>query len=178
LEESALRHPALLSQYGESRQWVLIRACRREQGLMLHHAINDQTRKLPELFQQGLRWVLLHSGTGTQRYLMETLSRHGLIASDLQTDLTLHTEREAAAAIATGRADAAPGTRAFAAEFGLDFLATGWESLDLALPRSIWFRHLFQQLIKRLKSEPCQRLAEQLTGYDLSDAGELLWGDE
>ena len=45
-EESHLRHPALLSQYAGHRRWVLIRAFRREQGVMLR----------PDLADAGQTW--------------------------------------------------------------------------------------------------------------------------
>ena len=76
-----------------------------------------------------------------------------------------------------GNADIAPGVRAAAKEYGLDFISFGWESFDLAIPKAIWFRRLFQELISRLKSPACQQLADNLTGYDLSKTGELIWGD-
>jgi putative molybdopterin biosynthesis protein len=75
-------------------------------------------------------------------------------------------------------ADVAPGARSAAAEYGWSFIPFGWESFDLALPRSIWFRRLFQDLIARLRSPASQAIADNLTGYDLSEAGDLIWGDE
>ena len=77
-----------------------------------------------------------------------------------------------------GHADAAPGARSAAQEYGLGFIPFGWEAFDFTLPRNIWFRRLFQDLIGRLKSVPCQRIADDLGGYDLSDSGTLVWGDD
>jgi molybdate-binding protein len=109
---------------------------------------------------------------------MEILGQHGLNSSTLNSEFTALSEREAAAAIVMDQADVAPGARAIATEFGLGFISFGWESFDIALPRAIWFRRLFQDLIGRLRSPACFQLAEQLSGYDLSDTGELVWGDE
>ncbi|MCU7884734.1 MAG: hypothetical protein KZQ82_11115 [Candidatus Thiodiazotropha sp. (ex Lucinoma annulata)] len=53
----------------------------------------------------------------------------------------------------------------------------GWESFDIVLPQGIWFRCLFQDFIRELKSETSQQLADQLTGYELNGTGELVWGD-
>jgi len=60
----------------------------------------------------------------------------------------------------------------------LGFIPFGWESFDIALPRAIWFRRLFQDLLGRLKSVASQQIADTLKGYDLNDTGELLWGDD
>lgn len=106
-------------------------------------------------------FTLGHIAVGINEFLVCTLS-----------------EREAAAAIAMQQADIAPGARSAAHEFGLDFIPYGWEAFDLTLPRDIWFRRLFQELMNRLKSQPCQAMADILTGYDLSESGELVWGDD
>ena len=177
-EESHLRHPALLCQYSHFRQWVLIRAFRREQGLIVRAQDEAAIGEPAQLFDSRYRWAMRQTGAGAQRFLLEMLSRHNLNASDLQQATTALSEREAAAAIATGQADVAPGARSAATEFGLGFVPTGWESFDLALPRGIWFRRLFQDLIARLKSDDCRRLADRLSGYDLREAGELVWGDD
>jgi excisionase family DNA binding protein len=177
-DESHLRHPALLRQYSQYRNWVLIRAFRREQGLMVSPSINRKVVGTEALFDQRFRWSLRQSGAGAQRFLMEVLSQYGINVDDLNTSSIAYSEREAAAAIAMGHSDIAPGARPAATEYGLAFIPFGWESFDLALPRSIWFRRLFQNLIGRLKTLPCQTLAKRLSGYDLSEAGELVWGDE
>ncbi len=177
-EESRLRHPALLRQYDNHRNWVLIHAFRREQGLMLRPGLLESVHGPEALLREAYRWTLRQDGAGSQRYLQEVLARHGQRLESLDCTLTTLSEREAASAIRMDLADVAPGARPAAAEFGLDFLSYGWEAFDLALPRDIWFRRLFQDLLTRLRAEPAMRLAGQLGGYDLGAAGELVWGDD
>lgn len=177
-QESSTRHPALLSQYAQFRQWVLIRAFQREQGLMVRPQVLKQSNNPEHLFDHRFRWVQRQKGAGAQRFLMELLSRYNMSSDQLNQHTLAYSEREAAAALAMDVGDVAPGARAAAAEYGLGFIPFGWEAFDLALPRSIWFRRLFQELIGRLKSKQTQALADQLTGYDLSASGELVWGDE
>jgi len=176
--ESHTRHPALLHQYTQHHNWVLIRAFRREQGLIVNPRLLPIAQQVHDLFDPQFRWALRQGGAGAQRFLQEILSQHGLNTSNLKSEVTALSEREAGAAIAMDRADVAPGARAIATEFGLGFISFGWESFDIALMRSIWFRRLFQDLMNRLKSVQCQQIAEELGGYDLTDCGELLWGDE
>ncbi len=176
--ESGTRHPAFLRQYAQHNNWVLIRAFRREQGLMLNPRLLSYAHDVQDLLDTQFRWVLRQNGAGAQRFLMEILGQHGLNSSALNSEITALSEREAAAAIVMEQADVAPGAHAIATEFGLGFIPFGWESFDIALPRAIWFRRLFQELIGRLKSQACQKLSEELTGYDLSNTGELVWGDE
>ena len=176
--ESHTRHPALLRQYSQHNNWVLIRAFRREQGLIVSPPVLNYTQEIDKLFDRQYRWALRQSGAGAQRYLLEILGKHGLNASALKSEVTALSEREAAAAIAMDLADVAPGARAVATEFGLGFISLGWESFDFVLPRPIWFRRLFQDLVGRLRTGQSQELADELTGYDLSACGQLLWGDD
>ncbi|KAG1649074.1 putative molybdopterin biosynthesis protein [Nymphon striatum] len=129
-------------------------------------------------FDPQYRWAMRQKGSGAQRFLLEILSHYHKTTDLLNCEVEANSEREAAAAIAMDQADIAPGARSVATEFGLGFISLGWESFDLALPRNIWFRHLFQEFINELKSLPSQQMAESLTGYDLSSCGELVWGDD
>ena len=61
------------------------------------------------------------------------------------------------------------------AECGLDFVAVGEETFDLALPRDVYFRALFRRLVDSLKSEEVHSAAAKLGGYDLAVAGRLVW---
>ncbi|WP_295538786.1 helix-turn-helix transcriptional regulator [uncultured Thiohalocapsa sp.] len=177
-EESHTRHPALLRQYNQHSRWVLIHAYRREQGLMYAADRWRGGEDASALLAAPLRWAMRQEGAGAQRYLKEIQARLGLEQLDLDTVGTAASEREAAAMIAMDQADVAPGARAAAREFGLGFAAFGWESFDIALRRDIYFRRLFQELLKRLKTSECRIIAEQLGGYDLSDSGRLVFGEE
>jgi putative molybdopterin biosynthesis protein len=176
--ESHIRHPALIKQHAGAGNWVLIHAFRREQGLLLAADSPYGEAAIDTLLDQPLRWALRQSGAGAQRFLMEQLGLRNLNTDDLNCTNTALSDREAAASIAMDKADIAPGVRSAATEYGLDFIPFGWESFDLAIPKSIWFRRLFQELLQRLKSPACRQLADSLTGYDLNRCGELVWGDE
>lgn len=117
-------------------------------------------------------------GSGSQRFLMEILSKHGLNTDLLNVSTTSLSEREAAASIIMQKAEVASGTRAIANEFGLDFISLGWEAFDFVIPRNIWFRHLFQNLISSIKSDFGQQTANKLGGYQFAQCGDLIWGDD
>ncbi|MFT5260954.1 MAG: putative molybdopterin biosynthesis protein [Saprospiraceae bacterium] len=176
--ESDTRHPALLRHYSEHVQWVLIRAFRREQGLILTPKLAIGDVNIESLLGPNTSWAMRQPGSGAQRFIQEVLSRYGKTSESLNQSNQSLSEREAAANVAMGMADVAPGTRAIASEFNLGFISLGWEAFDLAIPRKIWFRHLFQGLNNQLKSLKTQSIADQLSGYDLSESGELIWGDD
>lgn len=176
-EESRRRHPALVQQYPQHHDWVIVRAFLREQGLMVSPEYPLPAPDVRELFAREARWVMRQEGAGTQRFLKEILAEHAVDPSTLHVTSRAGSEREAASLIAMGQADVAPGIRGAATEFGLDFYPIGWEAYDFALYRSIYFRTLFQKLMDFLRSDKGQHLAKLLGGYDLNDCGLLIWSE-
>jgi putative molybdopterin biosynthesis protein len=181
-QESHIRHPALLQPHRQHHNWLLLHAFRREQGILIRPGllaeVEPNSPELGRFLRKPWRWAMRQQGSGSQRFLLETLSLHGMTDSSLEISRTVNTEREAAAQVAMNLADLAPGVRASATEFGLDFIHTGWEAFDLALPRGVYFRALFQKLLESLRSRQALELSKELGGYDLSGCGDLLWGME
>lgn len=177
-QESNRRHPSLIQQYSKHHDWVLIRAFKREQGLIFKSSNFESAPKLEQLFEQKYRWSVRQKGSGAQRFLLEVLSKHGLNQDSLNISTKSLSEREAAASIILQKSDVASGTRAIANEFGLNFISLGWQAFDFVIPRNIWFRHLFQNLISSLQSDKGNEIATKLGGYKLGQCGNLIWGDD
>jgi putative molybdopterin biosynthesis protein len=174
-DQSNQRHLAVARQYPQHKDWVIQRAYYREQGLIVAPSLRPPGNDARALFDDGVRWCMRQEGAGSQRFLQETLGRYGIDPSSLRVSAHAHSEREAAALIAMDQADVAPGARAAAAEFGLEFIAMGWEAYDLVLLRGIYFRTLFHKLLEQLRGAECRRWAQLLGGYDFSDSGKLIW---
>ena len=173
--ESLQRHPALLRQHVQHKDWILVRLFRREQGLMMAPGLWRGDSRIEQLFAPDVRWVARQEGAGSQRFLREIIAEHRLDPADRRTTARAYSERDAASAIATGQADVAPGVRAAAGEFGLEFLPLGWEAFDLAMSRGIFFRTLFRGLLDVLRGAECQRLAQVFGGYDCTELGNIVW---
>jgi putative molybdopterin biosynthesis protein len=176
LERSDIAHPTLLRKHTGHEQWTLICLARREQGIILRPGI--EASDLETLAGYDYRWAMRQGGAGSQHYLLTALTDRGFRSEDCSTVATALSERQAAALVAQGIADCAPGTRGAAGEFGLNFLPLGWEAFDLALPKTLYFRRLFQQLLELLGSEASRALASRLGGYDLSPLGHNLPVDQ
>jgi molybdate-binding protein len=178
-QESTVRHPALIQQFTQHHQWVIVRAFEREQGVLLCPQAAPSTTMGDDLTavlnNTELRWAMRQEGAGSQRFLLETLAHYHLDYQQLNIAHIAYSEREAAALLAMGQADIAPGTRGAATEFGLAFMPTAWEAFDLVLNRGIYFRHLFQQLLSYGKSMQAQLLSQQLGGYRLGELGKIIW---
>jgi molybdate-binding protein len=142
---------------------------------MLASGLHDADRSVDRLFAPDVRWVARQEGAGSQRFLREIIAEHRLDPADRRVTARAYTERDAASAIATGQADVAPGVRAAAGEFGLEFVSVGWEAFDLAMSRGIYFRTLFRGLLDALRGPECQRLAQVFGGYDFTDLGKVVW---
>lgn len=174
--ESRIRHPALLQQHAPHKDWILVRAFRREQGLMVKPDVLQRHGEVGALLKADLRWAMRQDGAGSRRFLQELLAEYGTTEERLQGSVHALSEREAGASIAMGAADVAAGVRASAAEFGLGFVPIGWEGFDFALGRGVYFRTLFHNLLDALRSPETESKAKTLGGYDLSCAGDLIWG--
>jgi excisionase family DNA binding protein len=174
-EQSEHRHLAVVRQYAQHHDWIVQRAFYREQGLILAPDIRPDNGDIHALFNPKVRWAMRQEGAGSQRFLRETLARLSIDPASLRVTGQANSEREAAALVALQQADVAPGARAAAAEFGLEFLPIGWEAYDLVLRRGVYFRHLFQKLIEQLLSPECRRWAQLLGGYDYTDNGKVIW---
>lgn len=176
-EESHHRHPALLRDFPKHPLWVLVRAFRREQGLLVRaEKMNGAgPEALESCLRAPLRWVFRQEGSGAQRFLQETAARCGLSLSRFKVVYRAASEREALSLLLRGEADIVPGARSTAAEFSLGFVSAGWEAVDLVLPRGVYFRRLFQEILEELGGEVTRRLAAELGGYDLASNGQVVW---
>ena len=175
LKESELRHPALLKTHTRHRQWIVVRAFARQQGLMLARKLANEVHTLNEVFARPLRWTLRQPNAGTGRFLQEVLSQHRLAEADLQVSQRARSEREAAGQLNLDLADVAPGPQATAREFGLAFIPAGWEAFDLVLDKGVYFRTLFRYVLELLSRDHSQEAADAFGGYDLAPAGKMIW---
>ncbi len=162
---------ALLERQRHSAEWTAVRLGRREQGVMLKDGLGVDALHL--LAGCDYRWAMQPSGSGNRYGLQIALEAAGFRLEDCG-GIEVRTARQAAAAVARGAADCAAGPRSIAVEHGLAFLPLAMETLDLVVPRGVFFRRLFQRLLETIDSAPLRHCAEALGGYDLSPLGRVL----
>lgn len=171
-EEADRRHARLIAEYPGQEQWVMVQIASREQGVMLRPGLEPRAARAL-LVDAALRWLGRQAGAGSWQFFESRTAQLGLSASMVRIERQAHSEREAAFLLRQGTADCAPGTRAAAGEYGLEFVPLGREDFDFVLPRSIYFRHLFQRLLDGLRGAAVQELAQRLGGYDFTHLGRL-----
>ncbi len=153
---------------------VLVAWAGRARGLVLSGAMRDRVRCVSDL--KGRRVAMRQPGAGAAALFEALLAKEGLAASDLLSSGELaRTENDAAAAVASGEADAAPGIEAMARQFHLPFLPLVRERFDLLIDRRAYFTDRVQALAAFARSDAFRRKAAAMGGYDLSEAGSVRW---
>jgi putative molybdopterin biosynthesis protein len=154
--------------------WVLVEWAKRTQGLILGRDAKATIGSVADL--RGKRVLQRQATAGSQLLFLHLLAQNKLNTSDLvDAGDVVRTETEAAAIVAAGRADAAPGLKTVADQFGLDFLPLMTERFDLLVDRKSWFDPPFQRLLAFCQKPAFKAKAEEIGGYDLSGFGKVHW---
>lgn len=172
--ESNLRHPALLQRYDNHRDWIIVRALRRQQGLMLSTPELNKI-SVAKIFTMDLNWVNYPNNSAGRRIFDEQFKRGGQPVRSQKNRFTVHSEQEAASLLARNLADVSPGSRSTATEYGLSFQPLCWENIDFVMRRKTYFRTLCQKLIESLTNVSHSIEATTGKGYDVSEAGKIIW---
>ncbi len=153
---------------------VLIAFAKREQGLLVPRGNPRGVASLQDALAQGARFAMRQKGAGAQMLLDVLLERLGTKATDIKRlKAPCLTGPDLANAIAHGEADCGVATRSAAKAARLDFVPLLFEHFDLALRQADYFRPPLQALMKILRSDRLRAQAADLTGYDVSEAGEV-----
>jgi len=122
------------------------------------------------------RLALRPQGAGAQLLLLALVARAGFALDALALVRPVcPTGADIAQAVRAGRADCGVATRAVAQAAGLDFVPLTWERFDLALRQRDYFLPGLQALFKFVRTATFRERASELTGYDVSDAGNVRW---
>ncbi len=155
---------------------VVIAFARREQGLLVAAGNPLQLRDVAGIGAKRARLALRPQGAGAQLLLLALVARAGLALDDLAVvKPACPTGSDIAQAVRSGRADCGVATRAVAHAAGLDFVPLTWERFDLALRQRDYFGPGLQALFKFARTAMFRERAHELTGYDVTEAGDVRW---
>jgi excisionase family DNA binding protein len=144
----------------------------RQQGLIVAPDLAPAIRSVADL--SGRRVAQRQPSAGAGLLLAHLLERAGVDDVTFLPELA-RTETDAAAAVASGKADVAPGLAAVARQFGLPFVPTMRERFDLLVDRRAWFEPPMQALLRFAHTEAFAAKARDLGGYDVSGLGTVRW---
>ncbi len=153
-----------------------VAVARREQGLVVAAGNPLQLCDVASIDAKRARLALRPQGAGAQLLLLALVARAGFALDALALVRPVcPTGADIAQAVRAGRADCGIATRAVAQIAGLDFVPLTWEHFDLALRQRDYFLPGLQALFKFVGTATFRERASELTGYDVSDAGNVRW---
>jgi excisionase family DNA binding protein len=153
---------------------VVISFARREQGLLVAPGNPRKLSDVASVSKRRVRLAQRPQGAGAQLLLLALIARAGIALDRLKTVTPVcPTGPDIAQAVRMGRADCGIATRAVAHAAGLDFLPLTWERFDLVLRQRSYFLPGPQALFGFIRTPAFRERARELTGYDLSEAGEV-----
>jgi putative molybdopterin biosynthesis protein len=156
---------------------IAIRFAAREQGLVVAAGNPRGIGRIDDLERTGLRMALRPEGSGSRLLLDIVLAEAGIAMSEIAIHPHIaQTQADLADLVAGGEADCGLGISAAAALRGLDFVPLGiFEDFDLVMRRRDYFDPPLQSLFAFMRGEPFARRAQALGGYDISQAGAVVF---
>jgi len=153
---------------------VLVAFARREQGLLVAPGNPLDLSDIASVVAKRARMAQRPTGAGAQLLLLALLARAGLGFDKLEAvKPACPTGPDVAQAVRTQRADCGIATRAVALSAGLGFVPLTWERFDLALRQRDYFTPGPQRFFRSLSERTLHERAAELTGYDVSEAGQV-----
>lgn len=144
----------------------------REQGLITAPGNPLGLAGVGDLPTPGVRFVNRNRGSGTRLWLDAHLHMQSIEGFDIAGyDNEVETHTEAAAAVASGGADAALGVRAAAEAEELGFVPLFRERYDLIVPRDRLEEPEVSRLLGRLQSKGFKTETARISGYDTDETG-------
>ena len=154
---------------------LLVQFAVREYGLLVARGNPKAIRGVRDLARQGARLLNRPVGSGARLWLQQHVRAARVDPTTLQGWSNAATTYETIArALVAEQADAAPGLRATAEQFGLDFVPLGQEHFDLAVARELYESARGEKLFARLHTPELRAYARTLPGYDISHSGRVI----
>jgi putative molybdopterin biosynthesis protein len=173
LDENGEYNTPYIRRFFPDREMEVITLANRTQGLMFRAGNPQKIKSIADLASSNVRFVNRNAGSGTRLWLDNELKKTGILPKAVRGyDRVVKTHSEAAALIASRKADTALGLQAAARQHGLDFLPLFEERYDLILPREQ--EKALAPLLDYLQTADFHRAAESLTGYSTVHSGEQI----
>jgi putative molybdopterin biosynthesis protein len=158
---------------------AVVNFCRRQQGILLAPGNPKGIAGVADLANAGVSIVNRALGTGTRLLLDNELAKHGIKGEHLQGYTTiLYSHLDVGLEILAAKADAGFGIQPVAAMLGLDFLPLRWERYDFLISKERFFAKEIQQFLGMLSEPAFRKMADDLTGYDISTSGRMIYPQE
>jgi molybdate-binding protein len=167
-------NPRVMTRLAGLHDGVLVAFAKREQGLLVAPGNPKNISSLADVLAKKASMAVRQKGAGAQMLLDVLLQRIGPSAASLNRLLPpCLTGPDLANAVASGQADCGIATRSAAKAARLDFVPLQFEHFDLLMRQADFFRPPMQALLTLLRHPRFAKRAEDLSGYDVSEAGTI-----
>jgi len=154
---------------------VLMNLSWREQGLIVRPGNPKGINGISDLKRKDIIFINRQKGSGTRILLDYELKRSSINPDEINGyTQEVFTHTSVAVAVLKGVADAGLGIYSAAKSLGLDFIPVAKERYDLLCLSTFADTDSFIVLRQVIKSPEFKKEAEELGGYDLSDAGNII----
>jgi putative molybdopterin biosynthesis protein len=153
---------------------VVVEFARWEEGLVVLPGNPKDLRRVEDLVRPDVRVVNREMGSGSRALFDEMLQRSGIPGDAIAGYHRLvGSHMAAAAAVASGAADAAIALRASALSVGMDFVPLEQMRFDFVIPRPHMSHPTVARLLDALQSASLRAELEALPGYDVAGMGTI-----
>lgn len=158
------------------RDVVAIHWAWRRQGLVTQPGNPLHLAAIADLATKKPRIARRQQEAGSQILLVHLLTEAGIKMQDLNI-LTppARSETDLALAVLEGKADCGLAVEAAARSFRLDFVPLARERFDLIIDRRAYFGTPIQKLLAFARTPALAARAAELSGYDVTDLGKVLY---
>ncbi len=152
---------------------IVVTLAHREQGLIVAPGNPHRLSSLEDITAKGVVMVNRNRGSGTRLWLDRAFRNEGIEPTDVKGhERCVGTHTDAAALVASGKADVAVGIAAAAHRFELDFVPLFRERYDFVMPEEAYARSEVHMLIDRLHSRAFRKEVSRIRGYDPAGMGD------
>ncbi|MDR3570106.1 MAG: substrate-binding domain-containing protein [Syntrophobacteraceae bacterium] len=146
-----------------------------EEGLMVSPGNPRRIRSVADLAREGTRFVNREPGAALRTLLDERLAQVGISGDLIEGyDKLVPSHNLCAQMVAFSMADAAPGLRAIAAAYGLDFVPMEAVRCDLVIPSDFLDLPAVKVLLDVLQTRSLRDELSALPGYESSCTGTVI----
>jgi len=176
-EETGEYNVPFLTQAPLPEPMVLMNLCSRDLGLIVAPGNPLNIQGLGDLARSDVRFINRQKGSGTRVLLDYHLRQLGVEPDSIDGfPRQVKTHMAVAAAVSSQAVDVGPGISTAARTMRLDFVPCLKERLDLLVPKRFYSRFPMAGLVQVVRSSRFRtKAAEQLSDYDFSQTGQILW---